>query len=318
MAGETFVRRYGGGWVDNTGQVFDAQAGNAYDAALMRLLGEDPAQDEVGVWIPGSGHFVFQKITNAQIDAAAAIDKSKLGPLAIVDSDIAGGAAIAASKLAGGIPASKISAGSAGQVLTTTDGVTTVWGAAGAQFKKTSSKLVKGDIDGVTETDLFAGSFTVSAGLLGTTGIARISAVGDYLQNIGGTSAAFRFKLKLGGTTILDSGTCGATAMAAAATRGLWEIEATIRNLGTANSQWVRLKGRLVNPSGWNVVAGAAPTTGAGAYWSGGGASHAFLDMALSSAIDTSASKLLELTVILPSTNASCEIKLYEAAVEIL
>lgn len=101
MAGETFVKRYPSGYTDSdAAKPVDAQALNAYDAALLRLLGEDPAADEVGVWVPGSGRFVFQKITNAQIDAAAAIDKSKLAALNIVNADIAAGAAIVKSKLA--------------------------------------------------------------------------------------------------------------------------------------------------------------------------------------------------------------------------
>lgn len=102
MAGETYSKRYAGGFVDGAGggTPVDSTFLNAVETALLRLLGEDPAADEVGVWVPASGRFVFQKVTNAQIDAAAAIDKSKLGPLNIVNADISAGAAIAKSKLA--------------------------------------------------------------------------------------------------------------------------------------------------------------------------------------------------------------------------
>lgn len=102
MAGEAYTKRYVGGFADGSagGTPVDSTFLNAVEAALLRLLGEDPLADEVGVWVPASARFVFQKITNAQIDAAAAIDKSKLGPLNIVNADISASAAIAKSKLA--------------------------------------------------------------------------------------------------------------------------------------------------------------------------------------------------------------------------
>jgi hypothetical protein len=53
--------------------------------------------DEVGVWAGGpTGAFVYQKLTNAQVDAAAGIEKSKLASLGIVDGDVS---AISASKI---------------------------------------------------------------------------------------------------------------------------------------------------------------------------------------------------------------------------
>jgi hypothetical protein len=112
MAGETYAKRYGGGFVDLPTQTtpIDSQFLNAVETALVRVLGEDPAVDEVPIWDAGLSRFKFQKLSNAQIDAAAAIDKSKLAALNIVDADIAGAAAISGTKLASGIPASKLTA----------------------------------------------------------------------------------------------------------------------------------------------------------------------------------------------------------------
>lgn len=98
-----YVKRYGGGFLDLPTQTtpVDSAFLNAVEDALVRLLGVAPAVDTVGVWTPGggSGALVYQKITNAQIAAGAAIDKSKLAALNITDADIAGAAAIAKSKL---------------------------------------------------------------------------------------------------------------------------------------------------------------------------------------------------------------------------
>lgn len=98
-----YVKRYPGGFLDLPTQTtpVDSAFLNAVEAALLHLLGEAPAADEVGVWsAAGGGALVYQKITNAQIAAGAAIDKSKLAALNIVDADVAAGAAIAKSKLA--------------------------------------------------------------------------------------------------------------------------------------------------------------------------------------------------------------------------
>ena len=102
MAGETYALRYPGGFVDGSGggTPVDSAFLNAVETALLYLLGEDPAANEVPVWSSGSARFVFQKITNDSVSATAAIDKTKLGALAIADADVSGAAAIAQSKLA--------------------------------------------------------------------------------------------------------------------------------------------------------------------------------------------------------------------------
>lgn len=97
-----YVKRYPGGFLDLPNQTtpVDSAFLNAVETALLHLLGEAPANDEVGVWTGGAGGgLVYQKITNAQIAAGAAIDKSKLAALNITDADIAAAAGIAKSKL---------------------------------------------------------------------------------------------------------------------------------------------------------------------------------------------------------------------------
>lgn len=113
MAGETYAKRYAGGFVDGSGggTPVDSQFLNAVEAALVRLLGADPTTDSVPVW--NGTRFAFQKITNSQIAAAAAIDKTKLASLAIVDADVSGAAAIAQSKLALSIVNADVSASAA-------------------------------------------------------------------------------------------------------------------------------------------------------------------------------------------------------------
>ncbi len=103
MAGETYTKRYGAGFVDKPTLTtpIDAAFLNAVETALLRLLGEDPAQDEVPVWTPGSNRFVFQKLTNTHVAVAAGIAYSKLALTgSITAADIAAAAGIAKSQLA--------------------------------------------------------------------------------------------------------------------------------------------------------------------------------------------------------------------------
>lgn len=103
--GAPYAKRYVGGFNDlglAGGTPADSVFLNAVEDALLRLLGAAPAVDTVGVWTPGgtNGALVYQKLTNAHIDAAAGIAKSKLAALNIGDGDVAAGAGIAKSKLA--------------------------------------------------------------------------------------------------------------------------------------------------------------------------------------------------------------------------
>lgn len=212
-----------------------------------------------------------------------------------------------------------LAGGSSGQVLESGGASVITWatGAGGVATRKTTAKTVNTT---TAATDLLNGEFTISAGALGTNGIARLTAEGDYKQNSGGATNALRFQLALGGVVILDTGAGAGSDLSDSAVRGSWHFEATIRNLGAANSQWVRLAMRL---GGSNLFGnGAVYTTGEGWHFgnthAGGGGGIAFSHGAVAAASDTSTSKLLELKVINPSASANCETKLFGAQLEIL
>jgi hypothetical protein len=98
-----YAKRYAGGFVDKPTLTtpIDSAFLNAVEAALLALFDANPASaGMVPVWTPAGTHYVPQLLTNASIDPAAAIAKSKLAALNITDADVAGGAAIAKSKLA--------------------------------------------------------------------------------------------------------------------------------------------------------------------------------------------------------------------------
>lgn len=97
-----YAKRYGGGFVDKPTLTtpIDSAFLNAVEAALLSLFDANPgAANMVPIWTPAGTHYVPGLITNASIDPAAAIAKSKLAALAIADADVAGAAAIARSKL---------------------------------------------------------------------------------------------------------------------------------------------------------------------------------------------------------------------------
>lgn len=98
-----YTQRYGGGFGDgNPATPVDSQYLNAVEAALLKLYGLDPSADgQALLWKVANTRFEPALIKDANIDAAAAISKSKLGALGIVNADVAANAAINASKLAG-------------------------------------------------------------------------------------------------------------------------------------------------------------------------------------------------------------------------
>jgi hypothetical protein len=95
-----YVQRWGGGFADNNGaKPVDAQFLNAVETALLGLLGAAPTDGQVQVYDNALSRFKTILLTNAHIDPAAAIAKSKLASLQITDADVASGAAISKSKL---------------------------------------------------------------------------------------------------------------------------------------------------------------------------------------------------------------------------
>lgn len=114
-----YSKRYAGGFFDkpNTTTPIDSVFLNAVEAALLKLNGVDATADgQVLQWDNANTRFGPALLLNKNIDAAAAIDKSKLNLAGqITDADIAGAAAIAKSKLnlAGGIVNADINAAAA-------------------------------------------------------------------------------------------------------------------------------------------------------------------------------------------------------------
>jgi hypothetical protein len=222
-----YVKRYAGGFADfpSTSSAVDSQFLNALETALLGLLGAAPTDGQAWVYDNALGRFKSALLTNAHIDPAAAIAKSKLASLAIVDGDVAAGAAIAASKLAGNIPVSKLS-GFPNLLAQILKGDGTF--ALPAVYRKTTSKQV---VNTVTETDLLHGEITIAAGLMGTNGVLRFTAWGDQINNSGATQSTPRLKLKLGATTLLDTNVVAAVWSTNAARWG-WRITVEIINQG--------------------------------------------------------------------------------------
>lgn len=190
----------------------------------------------------------------------------------------------------------------------------------GSSAKKTSTVTVNTT---VTETDLLAGELDLAAGVLGVTNKARITAWGDLKNNSGATITFPRFKFKLGGTTLIDTGAV-ASILAADATRRGWKIVIDILELNATNAQFVSFEGnfRLLNAQAVSF-GNHVFTTGEG-MWSGGGASGSALPntgQAFGSntgALNAALALAVVLSVINGSANAQVETRLLGAALEIV
>lgn len=102
MSGETYARRYPGGFVDLPLQTtaIDSLFLNEVEAALLILLGADPTDKAVQVWDAALGRFKTVLLKNENFDPAAGISRTKLDfGAGLVNADIAPGAALAYSKL---------------------------------------------------------------------------------------------------------------------------------------------------------------------------------------------------------------------------
>lgn len=188
--------------------------------------------------------------------------------------------------------------------------------AAGGIYRKTTAKTVAGT---VTETDLLNGEIIVAANAIGVSGVLRLTAWGDWKNNSGAGADLPRFKLKLGGTTLLDTGITGVNAALDNATRRGWRMTCEIENLGAANSQWATLDLRL--ELGSNLGGGGRFTTGEGTYISSSAGFSNAIAFALggnSGAVDTSVAAALVLSVINASASASYDTVLKGALVEVV
>lgn len=186
-------------------------------------------------------------------------------------------------------------------------------------YRKTTAKQVGNSI---VETDLLEGEFTIGAAVMGTNKVLHFYASGDLNNNSGGVQKVPQFKLKLGGTTLIDTGMPSGTPWYNNTDRYEWSVEAWIANL-TASSQWTRFKlmfGMFTNGTGMTPT---KLVTGEGVYTSYSSATpHNYALMGaeggFASAIDTSLARLLELATILPVAHVSCDITLKRALAVIL
>lgn len=184
----------------------------------------------------------------------------------------------------------------------------------GTTYRKATAKVVNNT---TTETDLLNGEITIGAGVLGTSGVARLTAKGDGVQNTGAGQNAPRFKLKLGTTVLIDTGVLVGQTMNAGASRYGWIARAIISNDAATNSQTVSFELSLTHPL-WVSPGSAAITTGEGLTGipSTGGFPYAI--GVNSAAIDTTTAQALVLSVINGTASANYEVKLFDALVEII
>jgi hypothetical protein len=212
---------------------------------------------------------------------------------------------------------SALSGGSSGQVLTASDASDVQWSAGRTIYRKTTAKAVNTT---TAATDMLNGEITVAAGAMGSTGVLRVAAWGDWLQNTGAAAAAPRFQLLFGGTTLIDTGALTASSAGFGATRFGWMIDAVIANANATNAQtakWTHdLSCQAVTLSG----SFAAFTVGKGVLNGFGTTCATQRGIAENDgfAIDTSVAKALALNVINGSASASYETKLLGATVEVL
>jgi hypothetical protein len=307
-----YTQRYGGGFLDSptTSTPVDSTFLNALEAAVLKVFGVDPSADgQALLWKLANSRYEPALITNANIDPAAAIAKSKLAALGIVDADVAAGANIAASKIAGNIPISKL-AGYPGNIQTFVRGDGTFATGTQGLYRKTTQKSIS---NSVAETDLLNGEVTVAAGAMASSGVLRFTLYGVIFNSVA-TQSAIRYKLKLGATTILDTSTI-ATFWGAGG-QSAFRISGEIANLGAPNAQFSTMK---VEQSGNFAAGNAAFATGNGSYVSvvaTNGLAEAFGTN--STAVDTTVANALAVTAILPVANANVSILLLGAVVELV
>lgn len=184
-----------------------------------------------------------------------------------------------------------------------------------APYRKTTAKAVNTT---VAATDLLNGEITVGAALMGATGLLRLTAWGDWVNNSGGSVAGPRFQLLLGGVTVFDTNV-GPVA-ATSSQREPWRLTAEILNLGAANSQSAALTLDAISAGGF-TAGGSNFVTGTGSYSPVTTGPSLVIARALgsnTSAANTALASALILNVINGSASASYETKLFGALVEIL
>lgn len=178
-----------------------------------------------------------------------------------------------------------------------------------ALFRKNTAKAV---INTITETDLLNNEITLPLGVIGTTGIVKITAWGEYLNNSGAAQLLPRFKLKMQGTTLIDTNVPLNT-FAANASVFPWKIEAIIENTGAQNAQAISFFGSITPSEGTYSTVAFATGQGRYACQSYIGSMHG----TNTAAVDTSASCPMQIAVINGVANANYSTTLRGALFEV-
>ena len=206
-----------------------------------------------------------------------------------------------------------LSGGTAGQRLSAVDGTDVQW-VNQITYRKTSAKQV---VNTVVETDLLNSEITVAGNAMGTSGMLRLTAWGDWLNNSGVAQAMPRFKLKLGATTLADTSPSAGTPWTSGAGRFPWKVVVEIINLAAANSQMTHF--RLDGKTNIGLTTAASFTTAEGLYSVNTDDSTSAQGIpSVASAVDTTVAQALALTVINPAASASLDVTLKAAVVEII
>ena len=100
-------------------------------------------------------------------------------------------------------------------------------------YRKTTAQDVTNT---TTETDLLNGEITLAAGALDSNKIMRATLVGDLLFNRNASDLA-RIRVKLGGSTVYDSGATGGWQTGLSASRLPWRMDLWVQELGSTSSQ---------------------------------------------------------------------------------
>lgn len=146
----------------------------------------------------------------------------------------------------------------------------------------------------VTETDLFNGTVTIPANAMGTNRRCSIWVKG-YVQNTStGSKNTPQFKLKLGGTALIDTSATGPTMTHHATNKGPFVLYAEIVQQDSASAQEASIGGWLYH----DVATATNFTTGTGIYkvMSSSGVGAAIYGIG-SGTVNMTSARLLELTV---------------------
>jgi hypothetical protein len=172
-------------------------------------------------------------------------------------------------------------------------------------------------VNTITETDLLNGEITIDAGVMSTNRMVRLTAMGDLLNNSGGTVATPRLKLKLGTTVLVDT---GALAAAWATSVGFfcWRVDAVVQGIGASTTDvWTDMSmdaNMLVaaSVSGFPTVGeGAVSTLLATNSWKAHIGNY-------NASMNTAVANALVLTVTLATANANENMRLMAACAEIV